>query len=340
MNVLELEDNSSQLVEVSPQSLFGFETVMPIKGFPHRGNHVPAIDPHYQFNPKVTASILAGFALNRRVLVQGFHGTGKTSHIEQVAARLNWDTFRLNLGDHITREDLIGRDVTKIKEGKTVTEFQEGIIPWAIQRPMALILDEYDASSSELLFIMQRLLENNGKFALPNQNKVITPHDYFRIFATANTVGLGDDSGMYHGVNLLNHAQMDRWNMVASLNYLSPSEEVRTVTSRLSALTTNIDHDLVKKMVSLAGMTRQAFEQGDVSVLMSPRTVITWAENYALLGELESAFRLTFLNKTDPKDHRHYAQMYRDIFDASLDYISEYDALNTSSPAQSAADDN
>lgn len=324
-NILGLDDHDDALESVSTMDLFGFESNIPIQAFKNAGNHVPELDPAYQFNPKVTAAILAGFAFNRRVLIQGLHGTGKSSHVEQVAARLNWDTVRVNLDGHIGRLDLVGRDHIKLKDGKQVTEFQEGILPWSIERPMAMILDEYDAGRPDVMFLIQRLLEKDGKFTLLDQNRVITPHPHFRLFATANTVGLGNLNGLYEGVNTLNHAQIDRWNIVTTLNYLKEADELEIVLSRLPQLRTPEGLQMAQQMVAYAKLTRKGFEVGDVSVLMSPRTVIAWAENYDLFKDLETAFRLSYLNKTDPAERPIYAEYYQRCFGDELDMRSEFD---------------
>src|SRR5699024_1126978 len=269
--------------------------------------------------PEVTLAVLAGFAHDRRVMVQGRHGTGKSTHIEQIAARLNWPCVRVNLDGHISRLDLVGKDTIVIEDGRQVTAFQEGIIPWALQRPVALVFDEYDAGRPDVMFVIQRILERDGKFTLLDQNKVITPHPAFRLFATANTIGLGNLSGLYHGVQVLNHAQIDRWNIVATLDYLSPEEELDIVLARVPFKDSDRGRDLIRAMIAVANLTRQAFAAGDLSTLMSPRTVITWAENCELFRDPALAFRFAFLNKCDEAERPLVAEYYQRSFDVELD---------------------
>ncbi len=275
--------------------LFGFESDLRLEVLDagEYGDYVPEVDDAYRFDPEVTQAILAGFMHNRRVLVQGFHGTGKSTHIEQVAARLNWPTVRVNLDGHISRMDLVGRDAVVVRDGQQVTEFVEGVLPWAIQRPVALVFDELDAGRPDVMFVIQRILERDGRFTMLDQNRVLSPHAGFRLFATANTVGLGDMTGLYHGTQLLNQAQVDRWNIVARLNYLEAEAESEIVLGRVPAAS----H--VTEMVAMADMTRQGFVAGDISTVMSPRTVIDWAENTAIFGDVRRAFELSFLNKCD-----------------------------------------
>ncbi len=275
--------------------LFGFESDLRLEVLDagQYGDYVPEVDDAYRFDPEVTQAILAGFMHNRRVLVQGFHGTGKSTHIEQVAARLNWPTVRVNLDGHISRMDLVGRDAVVVRDGQQVTEFVEGVLPWAIQRPVALVFDELDAGRPDVMFVIQRILERDGRFTMLDQNRVLSPHAGFRLFATANTVGLGDMTGLYHGTQLLNQAQVDRWNIVARLNYLEAEAESEIVLGRVPAAS----H--VTEMVAMADMTRQGFVAGDISTVMSPRTVIDWAENTAIFGDVRRAFELSFLNKCD-----------------------------------------
>ncbi|MGF1698569.1 AAA family ATPase [Vibrio lamellibrachiae] len=280
--------------------------------------YIPEIDSAYCFDPDVTLAILAGFTHNRRTMVQGRHGTGKSTHIEQVAARLNWPCIRVNLDGHLSRLDLIGKDTIVLKEGKQVTQFQQGILPWSLQRPIALIFDEYDAGRPDVMFVIQQILEQNGKLTLLDQNKVMTPHPSFRLFATANTLGLGNTSDMYHGTQTLNHAQVDRWNIVASLNYLKPIEEEKIVLSRLPKLNTDNGRKQVSSMVALANLSRNGFEVGDLSTLMSPRTVITWAENCEIFGNTALAFRLSFLNKCDEAERPIVAEYYQRCFAEEL----------------------
>ena len=301
---------------VSVQGTFGIDSALQVPAFVERGDLVPAIDSAYRFNPDVTLALLAGFAHNRRVLVQGMHGTGKSTHIEQVAARLNWPCVRVNLDGHISRLDLVGRDAVVLREGKQVTEFQEGIVPWALQRPVALIFDEYDAGRPDVMFVIQRVLERDGQFTLLDQNRVIYPHAQFRLFATSNTIGQGNLNGLYFGAQRLNHAQLDRWDVVAALNYLSAQEEAAIVLARVPAMAAQ--HDVLLQMVALADLTRKGFAAGDVSALMSPRTVISWAENLQLFGELATALRLTYVNKCDEAEHALVAEYFQRCFDRVL----------------------
>ena len=303
---------------VSARSAFGIDSNLQVPAFSVRGAHVPEVDPAYSFNPDVTLALLAGFSHNRRVLLQGLHGTGKSSHIEQVAARLNWPCVRINLDGHVSRLDLVGRDAVVVREGQQVTEFQEGIVPWALQRPVALVFDEYDAGRPDVMFVIQRLLEREGRFTLLDQNRVLTPHPAFRLFATANTVGLGNLNGLYHGAQRLNHAQIDRWNIVAALNYLPPAEEAAIITARVPELSDEAGQALVLKMVTLAGLTRKGFEAGDLSTLMSPRTVITWAENLSLFKDVAQALRLSFVNKCDVAEQPVVAEYFQRCFDRDM----------------------
>jgi len=298
--------------------VFGFPSTLEVPAFAERDDHVPEIDPAYRFNPDVTLAILAGFARNRRVMVQGLHGTGKSSHIEQVAARLNWPCVRLNLDGHVSRLDLVGRDAVVLREGQQITEFQEGIVPWALQRPVALVFDEYDAGRPDVMFVIQRILERDGQFTLLDQNRVIRPHPSFRLFATANTVGLGNLNGLYHGAQRLNHAQIDRWNIVASLDYLARAEEIAIVQARVPSLAGAAGEKQVDAMVALADLTRKGFAAGDLSTLMSPRTVITWAENLEIFGDVALAFRLSFLNKCDEAERALVAEYFQRCFDQEL----------------------
>ncbi|MEM7359526.1 MAG: AAA family ATPase [Pseudomonadota bacterium] len=298
--------------------LFGMDTALQVPAFSERDEHVPQVDLAYRFNSDVTLAILSGFTQNRRVLVQGMHGTGKSTHIEQIAARLNWPCVRINLDGHISRLDLVGRDAITLRDNKQVTEYQEGLLPWAIQRPVALIFDELDAARPEVMFVIQRILEREGKFTLLDQNRVITPHSHFRLFATANTVGLGNLNGLYHGTTIMNQAQLDRWNIVAKLNYLAPQDEVEIVVNRVPALNSDEGRHTVAAMVALAGLTRQGFSAGDVSTLMSPRTVIYWAENIDIFRDPATAFRLSFLNKCDEAEYGIFAEYYQRCFDQEL----------------------
>jgi len=303
---------------LSVREVFGIDTDLQVPAFSERDDHVPEIDAVYRFNPDVTLAILAGFTRDRRVMVQGLHGTGKSTHIEQVAARLNWPCVRLNLDGHISRLDLVGKDAVVLREGKQVTEFQEGIVPWSLQRPVALIFDEYDAGRPDVMFVIQRILERDGKFTLMDQNKVLRPHPFFRLFATANTVGLGNLNGLYHGAQRLNHAQIDRWNIVASLNYLPADEEIAIVQARVPSLADEAGRKLVAAMVAVADLTRKGFAAGDLSTLMSPRTVITWAENVEIFKDPALAFRLSFVNKCDDAERPLVAEYFQRCFDQEL----------------------
>ncbi|HJV28776.1 MAG TPA: AAA family ATPase [Aromatoleum sp.] len=310
-------DTPDQLVSV--RSLFGIDSDLKVPAFSGRDDHVPEIDEAYRFNPDVTLAILAGFTRDRRVMVQGLHGTGKSTHIEQVAARLNWPCVRVNLDGHISRLDLVGKDAIVVRDGQQVTEFQEGIVPWALQRPVALIFDEYDAGRPDVMFVIQRILERDGKFTLLDQNRVIRPHPFFRLFATSNTVGLGNQTGLYHGTQVLNHAQIDRWNIVAALNYLPRDEEAAIVLARVPAKASEHGRRLVEAMVAVADLTRKGFAAGDLSTLMSPRTVITWAENCEIFRNPALAFRLSFLNKCDEVERPIVAEYYQRCFGEELD---------------------
>lgn len=308
--------------QVSVREIFGIDSDMMVPAFSERDDHVPEIDAVYRFNPEVTLAILAGFTRDRRVMVQGMHGTGKSTHIEQVAARLNWPCVRINLDGHISRLDLVGKDAIVLRDGLQVTEFQEGIVPWALQRPVALVFDEYDAGRPDVMFVIQRILERDGKFTLLDQNRVIHPHPSFRLFATANTVGLGNLSGLYHGTQLLNHAQIDRWNIVTTLNYLSPQEEAAIVLARVPAKDSEHGRGLIDSMVALANLTRKGFAAGDLSTLMSPRTVITWAENCEIFRDPALAFRLSFLNKCDDAERPLVAEYYQRCFGVEIEESS------------------
>ena len=298
---------------------FGIASELQVPAFSERDEHVPEVDAVYRFKPDVTLAILAGFTQNRRVMVQGLHGSGKSTHIEQVAARLNWPCLRVNLDGHISRLDLVGKDAVVLRDGKQVTEFQPGIVPWALQRPVALVFDEYDAGRPDVMFVIQRLLERDGRFTLMDQNRVIRPHRAFRLFATANTVGLGNLSGLYHGVQRLNHAQIDRWDIVAALNYLSAEEEVAIVQARVPHLNGDAGAALVASMVAVAALTRKGFAAGDLSTLMSPRTVISWAENIEIFRDPALAFRLSFANKCDEAERPVVAEYFQRCFDRELD---------------------
>ncbi|PPD14111.1 MAG: cobaltochelatase subunit CobS [Methylobacterium sp.] len=304
--------------KMSARALFGIETEMQVPAYSKTSEHVPEIDPDYLFDRDTTLAILAGFAFNRRVMVTGYHGTGKSTHIEQVAARLNWPCIRVNLDSHVSRIDLVGKDAIVLKEGKQITEFKDGILPWAYQRNIALVFDEYDAGRPDVMFVIQRVLESSGRLTLLDQSRVIRPHKAFRLFATANTVGLGDTSGLYHGTQQINQAQMDRWSIVTVLNYLAHDKEVDIVLSKAKHYQNKEGREIVNRMVRVADLTRQAFMNGELSTVMSPRTVITWAENAAIFGDLGMAFRLTFLNKCDELERQLVAEFYQRSFGVEL----------------------
>lgn len=311
--------NSSPDTWLSARELFGIDSELQVPAFRERNEYVPEIDEAYRFNPDVTLAILAGFTRNRRVMVQGLHGTGKSTHIEQVAARLNWPCLRVNLDGHISRLDLVGKDAIVVRDGVQVTEFQEGIVPWSLQRPVALIFDEYDAGRPDVMFVIQRILERDGHFTLLDQNRVVHPHPHFRLFATANTVGLGNLTGLYQGTQVLNHAQIDRWNIVAKLDYLPREEEVAIVLARVPSKDSEKGRKLINAMVAVANLTRQGFAAGDLSTLMSPRTVITWAENCEIFHNPALAFRLSFLNKCDEAERPIIAEYYQRCFGEELE---------------------
>ncbi len=304
--------------DISVREVFGLDTDMVVKGFADRTARVPDLDSTYKFDPDTTMAILAGFSHNRRVMIQGYHGTGKSTHIEQVASRLNWPAVRVNLDSHISRIDLIGKDAIKLKDGKQVTDFQEGILPWALRNPTAIVFDEYDAGRADVMFVIQRVLETDGKLTLLDQNQVINPHPYFRIFATANTVGLGDTTGLYHGTQQINQGQMDRWSLVATLNYLSVDAESQIVLSKNPHYNNDTGRKTVKQMVKVADLTRTAFMNGDLSTVMSPRTVIAWAQNAEIFRNVGYAFRLSFLNKCDELERQTVAEFYQRCFDEEL----------------------
>ena len=304
--------------EVNARDVFGIDVDLMIPAFSEASDYVPTHDPNYQFDHDTTIAILAGFAHNRRVMVQGYHGTGKSTHIEQVAARLNWPCIRVNLDSHISRIDLIGKDAIVLRDGKQVTEFREGILPWALQNPVALVFDEYDAGRADVMFVIQRVLEVDGKLTLLDSNKVIHPNPHFRLFATANTVGLGDTTGLYHGTQQINQGQMDRWSIVSTLNYLPHEDEVGIVTAKVPQYADKNGTEQVAAMVRMADLTRKGFMAGDLSTVMSPRTVITWAENAAIFGDMTLAFRLTFLNKCDEVERPTVAEYYQRCFGIDL----------------------
>ncbi|MCB8876249.1 cobaltochelatase subunit CobS [Acidisoma silvae] len=314
-----ISDLGTPDITLNVREVFGIESDMVVPAFSTRTEHVPDVDPTYQFDRETTLAILAGFAFNRRVMVQGYHGTGKSTHIEQVAARLNWPCIRINLDSHISRIDLIGKDAIVLKDGQQITEFREGILPWALQHSVALVFDEYDAGRPDVMFVIQRVLEVAGRLTLLDQNRVIHPHPSFRLFSTANTVGLGDTTGLYHGTQQINQGQMDRWSIVATLNYLPHAQETAIVMAKLG-----IDpkdgpaRRRVESMVALADLTRAGFIAGDISTVMSPRTVITWAENTNIFGDITYAFRVTFLNKCDEAERQTVAEYYQRCFNEEL----------------------
>ncbi len=297
---------------VSVRDAFGIDQDLQVPAFSKRTDYVPMLDEAYIFDRDTTLSILAGFAHNRRVMVQGYHGTGKSTHIEQVAARLNWPCIRVNLDSHISRIDLVGKDAIVLQDGKQITEFKEGILPWTLQRPCALVFDEYDAGRPDVMFVIQRVLEVEGRLTLLDQNKVISPHAAFRMFATTNTIGLGDTTGLYHGTQQINQGQMDRWSVVTTLNYLPHEQEVDIVLGKATEYQKDAaGKRTISNMVSVADLTRQGFVNGDVSVVMSPRTVLTWAENAMIFGDVGFAFRVTFLNKCDELERPIVSEYYQ-----------------------------
>jgi len=299
-------------ISISVRQVFGIDSDMEVRGFSQASEHVPEFDEAYHFDRDTTLAILAGFAHNRRVMIQGYHGTGKSTHIEQVAARLNWPCIRINLDGHISRIDLIGKDAIVLRDGKQVTEFREGLLPWAIQHPVAMCFDEYDAGRPDVMFVIQRILEAQGKLTLLDQNRVLTPHDCFRLFSTTNTVGLGDTTGLYHGTQQINQGQMDRWNIVATLNYLPHEDEIAIVLAKMPGLDDEAGRKLISNMINVAELTRDGFMSGDISTVMSPRTVITWAENAEIFGgDIGFAFRLTFVNKCDELERDTVAEYYQ-----------------------------
>jgi cobaltochelatase CobS len=321
------EANGMPDIKASVKQLFGFDSNLEVPAYSKASEHVPETDPDYLFNRETTLAILAGFAFNRRVMVTGYHGTGKSTHIEQVAARLNWPCIRVNLDSHISRIDLIGKDAIVLQEGKQVTEFREGILPWAYQHNVALVFDEYDAGRPDVMFVIQRILESSGKLTLLDQSKVIRPHPAFRLFATANTIGLGDTTGLYHGTQQINQAQMDRWSIVTALNYLPHAQEVGIVLAKSKHFDNEKGRKTISNMVRVADLTRNAFVQGDLSTVMSPRTVITWAQNAEIFGDVGFAFRVTFLNKCDELERAVVAEFYQRCFGEELPESSAHIAI-------------
>ena len=311
-------------LEIDVRKTFDIDIDLKVMAFKEPNEYVPSIDESYKFDKNTTLAILAGFSHNRRVMIQGYHGSGKSTHIEQVAARLNWPCIRVNLDSHISRIDLLGKDAITLKDGKQITEFKEGILPWALQTPTALVFDEYDAGRPDVMFVIQRVLEVEGKLTLLDQNKVISPHSGFRLFATANTVGLGDTSGLYHGTQQINQGQMDRWHIVSTLNYLDPELELKVVLSKVPSLDNKEGLEVAKNMISVANLSRQGFANGDISTLMSPRTVISWAENFQIFNDLNKSFEITFLNKCDETERVIIAEYYQRCFDSeTADSIAE-----------------
>ena len=306
-------------IEVDVSQTFDLDVDLKVPGFSEANEYVPSIDDAYRFDKNTTLAILAGFAHNRRVMIQGYHGSGKSTHIEQVAARLNWSCIRINLDSHISRIDLLGKDAIVIKDGMQITEFKEGILPWAVQTPTALVFDEYDAGRPDVMFVIQRLLEVEGKLTLLDQNKVITPHPSFRLFSTANTVGLGDTSGLYHGTQQINQGQMDRWHIVSTLNYLESELELSVVLAKVPLLNSKKGKEEAINMISVANLTRQGFANGDISTIMSPRTVISWGENTSIFQDRKKAFEVTFLNKCDETERTIISEYYQRCFNEELE---------------------
>ena len=305
-------------IKISVKQSFNLESDMEVNGFSKKNEYVPKLDPDYKFDRDTTLAILAGFSFNKRVLIQGYHGTGKSTHIEQVAARLNWPCVRINLDSHISRIDLIGKDAIVIKDSKQITEFKEGILPWSIQNPIALVFDEYDAGRPDVMFVIQRILESEGNFTLLDKNKVLHQHDFFRMFATTNTVGLGDTTGLYHGTQQINQGQMDRWNVVTTLNYLPFEKEMEIILSKNKKMDNKDGKDKVANMIKVADLTRKGFINGDISTVMSPRTVLHWAENYNIFKDAGYAFRVTFLNKCDDLEKKIISEYYQRCFGDDL----------------------
>jgi len=310
--------NTTPDIKISVKQTFGIDSNLEVDAFSKKNEYVPEIDKNYKFDKDTTLAILSGFSFNKRVLVQGYHGTGKSTHIEQVAARLNWPCIRVNLDSHISRIDLIGKDAITIKDGKQITEFQEGILPWSIQNPIALVFDEYDAGRPDVMFVIQRVLEAEGNFTLLDKNKVLKQHKYFRLFATSNTVGLGDTTGLYHGTQQINQGQMDRWNIVTSLNYLSLEKEMEIILAKNKSYNNSKGKEDIANMIKVASLTRKGFVSGDISTVMSPRTVMHWAENNLIFKDLGYSFRVTFLNKCDEVEKNIIAEYYQRCFGEDL----------------------
>ena len=311
-------DIGSPDTEISVKKVFGLNTELKVPAYSKKNEYVPELDEDYLFNHETTIAILAGFTHDRRVMVQGYHGTGKSTHIEQIAARLNWPCIRINLDSHVSRIDLIGKDMITLRDGQQVTEFREGLLPWAIQNPVALVFDEYDAGRPDVMFVIQRVLEISGKLTLLDQNKIITPHKFFRLFATTNTVGLGDTSGLYHGTQQINQGQMDRWSIVSALNYLPHEDELNIVSAKAKSFNNKDGKETISKMIRVADLTRNSFINGDISTVMSPRTVLTWAQNTEILSDVGLSFKLTFLNKCDELERQTIAEFYQRCFGEEL----------------------
>ncbi|ASY58007.1 Aerobic cobaltochelatase CobS subunit [Sinorhizobium sp. CCBAU 05631] len=318
MSKIDLDISNLPDTTISVREAFGIDTDLRVPAYSKGDAYVPDLDPDYLFDRETTLAILAGFAHNRRVMVSGYHGTGKSTHIEQVASRLNWPCVRINLDSHVSRIDLVGKDAIVVKDGLQITEFKDGILPWAYQHNVALVFDEYDAGRPDVMFVIQRVLESSGRLTLLDQSRVIRPHPAFRLFATANTIGLGDTTGLYHGTQQINQAQMDRWSIVTALNYLQHDKEVDIVAAKVKGFTADKGRETVSKMVRVADLTRAAFINGDLSTVMSPRTVITWAENAHIFGDIAFAFRVTFLNKCDELERALVAEHYQRAFGVEL----------------------
>ena len=327
MSKIDLDISEIPDTTVSVREVFGIDSDIRVPAYSQGSAYVPDLDPDYLFDRETTLAILAGFAHNRRVMISGYHGTGKSSHIEQVAARINWPCVRINLDSHVSRIDLVGKDAIVVKDGLQVTEFKDGILPWAYQHNVALVFDEYDAGRPDVMFVIQRVLESAGRLTLLDQSRVIRPHPAFRLFATANTVGLGDTTGLYHGTQQINQAQMDRWSIITALNYLPHSQEVGIVTAKSKHFDTEKGRKTISNMVRVADLTRNAFMQGDLSTVMSPRTVITWAQNAEIFGDVGFAFRVTFLNKCDELERSVVAEFYQRCFGEELPESSAHVAI-------------
>jgi cobaltochelatase CobS len=310
--------NQKPDIKISVKQTFGIDTDMEIDAFEKKNEYVPKIDQDYKFDRDTTLAVLSGFAFNKRVLIQGYHGTGKSTHIEQIAARLNWPCIRVNLDSHVSRIDLIGKDAIVLKDGKQITEFKEGILPWSIQNPIALVFDEYDAGRPDVMFVIQRVLESEGSFTLLDKNKVLKQHSFFRMFATTNTVGLGDTTGLYHGTQQINQGQMDRWNIVSTLNYLSFDKELEIILAKNNTFNNKDGKEIISNMIRVADLTRKGFINGDISTVMSPRTVLHWAENTKIFTDQGYAFRVTFLNKCDELEKKIIAEYYQRCFGEDL----------------------